>query len=184
MFRSKNLSRMAACIVMTSVAFVVTTRAEAGDGRRVTARKSNTGVNRNPDLVEAGNTTRLQHASDFLDKLFNNSAELEATSVEFKADFHFGVDQWFNHRVEAKITNIDTSWSGLTRTWQIYSFPPAGQTWGIYLVDQGFISPLEPGSSQNIKRSLASTVNFDASYVLILSAGDANPSNDIAIDQP
>ena len=184
MFQSKNLSRIAAYIVFTSVVFITTMCAEAGDRRRNTARKSDPGLTRNRDLLKADDTTRLEHASDFLDKLFSISAELEATSIEFKADFHFGVDQWFNHRVEAKITNIDTVCSGGMRTWQIYSFPPGGYPWGSYLVDQGSITPLAPGGSQNIKRSLASTVNFDATYVLILSAGDANPTNDIAIDQP
>ncbi len=117
-------------------------------------------------------------------RFYHLNAELAATRVEFLADFHFGVDEWFNHRVEAEIANIDSVWYGGSRQWQVYSFLPSGGPYGIQLVDQGAIPALAPGQTHAIKLSLPSTVSFQAAYVLVLSAGDPDRSNDIAVDTP
>lgn len=123
----------------------------------------------------------LELGEDFLPKFFHHDAELEATSVEFEREFHFGADEWHDHRVEAVITNIDNVWSGGLRHWEIYSFPSGG---GFYLVDQGNISPLGPGQKQCIVRALPATVDPAAVYVLLLSPGDADASNDMAVSSP
>lgn len=123
----------------------------------------------------------LELGADFLPKFFHHDAELEATSVEFERDFHFGADEWHDHRVEAVITNIDTVWSGGLRHWEIHSFPSGG---GSYLVDQGSILPLAPGQEQFIVRALPANVDPAAVYVLLLSPGDADASNDLAVSSP
>ena len=153
--------------------------------RSLTLSKTDTdsGLTRNSDVLLQQSTLDLKRAID-LPRIVNPYAELEATDVYFTYDFHFGTDTAHSHRVEAVITNIDTTRSGFSRTWEIYSFPAGGYPYGITLVDQGTIPSLAAGESYEFWSSLPSSVLDNRTYVLILSAGDANRNNDIAVDQP
>lgn len=135
------------------------------------------------ELTESRDTMRLVPGVD-TPKWFDSAADLEATSIQFLFEYHFGADQVYDTRVVAEITNVDSAWSGWSRTWEIYRIAPNVAPHGVVLVDTGLVPALAPGETDQFTVYLPNNVDLNSTYVLILSPGDANPSNDIAVDVP
>lgn len=171
MIVKRLLATFAVCIALQGM----TQHLQAGKPyRKVTANAGSPPVQGN---YQSASNSRFAPTSDRRLHVMDHFADLEV-SAGIVADYHY-LGFWYNHRIEIEIRNVDTSYSGPLRTYEVgtVSFSPGGGK----VLSEGFIPSLAPGETDTFSVSVPYEEFLESGLFYVRLSPDKDTGNDLTL---